>query len=457
MKISILGGSGTRVPLVMLGLLRFHDDLDVDELALWDVNREREPLIVQLCEALTRRYQIPIKVRSAGSAEEALEGSRFVLCSIRVGGTAGRITDETIALAEGTLGQETVGAGGWAMALRTIPPMLDYGRLIERVAPEAWLLNFTNPVGIILQAMQVAGIKRVIGVCDTPREMFEGVARELNIQSGSAFFDYFGLNHLGWLRRVVVNGEDRLAPLFTDPARLRRCYHLPLFEPDFLQQLGLLPTEYVYFYYRAQEATEKIQREATTRGRMVAEQEKDLFTQLEREAGNPEKILAAYESYLARRDATYFHLETGESLGVDDREIEAKRSELYERAAGYERIAVDVMRAICTNQPTVMPVDVANQGAIPELEAHDAVEVPCVIDANGARPLAVGRVPEGVRSLLLKVKEYERLTVQAAIEGSAVLAVDSLAANPLIRDRQQAEKLVAAYRAAHQPWLDYLQ
>ena len=454
MKVAVLGGAGTRVPLLVLGLLRFHQELRTEEVALWDVNNERGPAIERLCRALTRRYQIPLRIHSARTVEEALEGAEFVICSIRVGGAASRIADETIALSHGVLGQETVGPGGWAMALRTIPPVLDYVRTMERVAPHAWLLNFTNPVGIVLQAVVGCGGQRVIGVCDTPREMFELVAKELQVESREAFFDYFGLNHLGWVRRVLVNGRDVLAPAFAQPERLARFYHVPLFEPAFLQELGLLPSEYVYFYYRSREAVEKIRAQATTRGRMVDEQEKELFAQLGSNGDDPEKILPAYENYLVRRDATYFRLETG--AAVREQDVEKARRELYERAAGYERIAVDVMRAIRTNQPMVMPVDVANQGSIEELAAEDAVEVPCVIDGNGAHPLAVGTLPAAVRSLFLQVKEYERLTVQAAVEGSAARAAEALAANPLVADRSLAEKMTAEYRAAHRPWLDYL-
>lgn len=454
MKVTILGGAGTRVPLIVVGLLRFHDELRTEEVVLWDTNQARQPFIERIGWALTQRYGIPLKIRTARSAEEALEGTDCAISSIRVGGAAARVADEEIALAHGTLGQETVGAGGWAMALRTIPPMLEYARALDRLAPRAWLLNFTNPVGIVLQATLAAGCERVIGVCDTPRELFEAVAAELTVESQEAFFDYFGLNHLGWVRRVLVAGRDQLSSLFAQPERLARLYPVSLFTPRFLQELKLLPTEYLYFYYRADEAAQNIRRQQTTRGRMVSEQEQQLFSELARDGTNPERILAAYEAYLAQRTATYFHLETG--APNREEEVEKARRELYTRAAGYERIAVDVLRAIRTHRTTVMPVDVANAGSIDGLAASDAVEVPCVIDGNGARPLAVGAVPSAVRDLFFQVKDYERLTVQAALEGSAARAAEALAANPLIRDRSLAEKLTQEYRRAHHPWLDYL-
>jgi 6-phospho-beta-glucosidase len=454
MKVALVGGAGTRVPLVVVGLVRFHEELRTSELALWDPDQRRLALIARLCEAMTKRYQVPLRITPARSSEQALENADFVLASIRVGGSAGRVVDENVAFRHGTLGQETVGAGGWAMALRSIPPMLGYAQQMQQLAPRAWLLNFTNPVGIVMQALLAAGCHRVIGVCDTPRELFETVAAELGIESRLTFFDYFGLNHLGWVRRVLVGGEDRLAPAFADPDRLARFYHVPLFEPAFLQELKLLPTEYLYFYYQAKKAVEKIRSHQITRGQQVEQQETELFRVLAAEGGKPERLLDAYDQYLARRNATYFHLETGQA--VREEAVEQARRELYDRAAGYERIAVDVMRAIRNHKPTTMPVDVANHGSMDGLDELDAVEVPCLIDGNGARPLATGPVPQAVHSLLHETKHYERLTAQGALEGSAAKAIEGLAANPLIRSRSLAERLASDYRRAHRPWSDYL-
>lgn len=454
MKLAILGGAGTRVPLVLVGLLRFHEDLRTDEMVLWDINSDRQELIDRICAAMVERHGVPIRVRRGKSLEDTLEGADFIIASVRVGGTGTRILDENIALSHGVLGQETVGPGGWAMALRTIPTVLEYARLAEKIAPKAWLLNFSNPVGIVLQALLAAGITRTIGVCDTPRELFESVAAQLGVPSREAFFDYFGLNHLGWVRSVQVNGRDRLNELFDHPDRLAHAYHVPLFTAEYLRSLRLLPTEYVYFYLHGREAAEKLKRAGRTRGEMVSEQEQQLFKTVAAGMNDSGHVISAYDNFLASRNATYFQLETGAK--VDEEKLNTARKELYEKAAGYERIAVDVMRAIARNRPTVFPVDVANNGSIDELNSRDAVEVPCVMDANGAKPLAVGSIPEQVRPLLLQVKEYERLTAKAALEGSAAVATAGLAANPLVQDHELAGKLSADYIRAHQPYLGYL-
>lgn len=453
MKLAVIGGAGARVPLVLAGLLRFHQELRTDEVALWDVNSQRQALSERIASAMLQRHGGSIKIRIGRSVTDALEGADFIIASVRVGGIATRVHDERIALAHEVLGQETVGPGGWAMALRTIPVMLEYARVAEKAAPRAWLLNFTNPVGIILQALLAAGVTRTIGVCDTPRELFESIARELKVPSSTAFFDYLGLNHLGWVRSVLVDGSDRLPELLDNPEVLARLYHAPLFDADYLRQLKLLPTEYVYFYVNAQRAVEQLRKATQTRGEMIAQMEDRLFTAVAAET-HPEKVVAAYDDFLATRNASYLQLETGRLPGAE--QVEQARRELYEKAAGYERIAVDVMRAIGRNLPATFPVNVANNGAIPDLGLHDAVEVPCVLDANGARPLAAGSVPAAVRPLLLQVKEYERLTAQAALESSAERAVEALTANPLVADHNLAAQLAGDYFHAHLPYLGYL-
>jgi 6-phospho-beta-glucosidase len=455
MKLAIIGGAGARVPLVLVGLLRLRSELRVDEVVLWDINGERQKMIGRVCAAIVARYGASLKVRSGQTLEDTLEDASFIICSVRVGGIQSRVLDEQIALSAGVLGQETVGPGGWAMALRTIPAVLRYSQTAEKIAPKAWLLNFSNPVGVVQQALVTAGVRRTIGVCDTPREMFESAAAQLGIPSRCAFFDYIGLNHLGWLRAIYVDGNNRLPDLLRNPDGLANIYHVPLFAPEYLQELRLLPTEYVYFYLNANRTVEQLKRTAQTRGQMVAEQERQLFEQIAAAGDDSSKVGAAYDDFLARRNATYFQLETGANVGAQ--KVEMARQDLYEKSAGYDRIAVDVMKAIADNRPAVFPVNVGNNGAMDDLELSDAVEVPCVIDANGARPLAVGGIPPPVRSLLLQVKEYERLSASAALHGSVKMAVDALAKNPLVPSHEVAEQLAASYLKHHSPHLDYLQ
>jgi 6-phospho-beta-glucosidase len=425
MKISVIGGAGVRTPLLVHGLT--HSDLPIDQIALYDADRGRLPVIGEVAAAMSAGARV---VASPGLAE-CVSGAAFVFTSIRVGGLERRISDEGAAQRHGIAGQETVGPAGFAMAARTIPPMVEYAREIGRLAPDAWIINFTNPVGMVTEAMRTA-TTRVVGICDTPTELFEEVALALGLRSDRCHFDYFGLNHLGWLREVYSGGAPQLSRLWDDPERLRSIYKAPLFDPRDLRELRLLPTEYLYYYDQPQRAFENARRAGRTRGETIAELTRTLFERL-RDPG-ADKV-ALYHAYLAARSAGYMQIESGGA---------PRAASAAAALSGYDKIALAVVRAIHFNGNAIVPLSVANRGNIPDLLDGDVVEVPCLVNANGALPLHVGTVPPRIRPLLLRVKEYERRTVAAALARSAERARDALAANPLVPDPATADRLVAA-------------
>jgi 6-phospho-beta-glucosidase len=241
LKIAVIGGAGVRTPLLAGGLS--HSELPLEELALYDPDSTRLALIAPLVERLADG----VRVRSTPTPAECVAGADYVFTSFRVGGIASRAHNEAAALRHGVIGQETVGPAGCAMALATIPEMVRYAHEVERHAPQAWIVNFTNPVGIITQAVRAASDAKIVGICDTPTELFEEIARELGLPSAECHFDYFGLNHLGWLREVYHRGRPQLQTLWDQPERLARVYRTDFFEPGFLRGLRLLPTEYCYF------------------------------------------------------------------------------------------------------------------------------------------------------------------------------------------------------------------
>lgn len=425
MKIAVIGGAGVRTPLLVNGLTR--SDLPIDEIALFDADQERLSVIAPLAASSGA------PVRSYADVRACARDASFVILSIRVGGIGARARDEAIALEHGTVGQETVGAGGFAMAMRTIPHAIGYARLVEREAPRAWVISFTNPVGIVTQAMIGSSAARVIGICDTPMELFEDVAHVLEIDSSQCTFDYFGLNHLGWLREVYWCGEPQLPRLWRDRARLERVYRTRLFDAPFLERLRLLPTEYLFYYYRPEAAVENTRRSGVTRGRAIAQLNDQLFRDL---AGADTDRLEVYERYLHARSAGYMQVESGSPRPI-------ARSPWAE-LTGYDKIALNVIRAIHFNANAIIPLNVPNRGALRDLDDHDVVEVPCVVNANGAHPLSVGPVPDSVRDLLVRVKDYERLTVDAAATPSVESAAHALARNPLVDDPTLARRLVDA-------------
>ena len=431
MKLTIIGGGGVRVPLLVNGLVQ--SDLPIDDIALFDTDRERLAAIAPLAGRFAGRARLRIEP----TVEAAVEGADFVFASIRVGGIERRARDEQISLAHGVVGQETVGPAGFAMAMRTIPPMVAYAREIARRAPNAWIINFTNPVGIVTQAVTSATGARIIGICDTPMDLFEEIAHALGVPSADCRFDYFGLNHLGYVREVYLNGRPMLDRLWSQPEQLARLYRAPFFDVAWLQSLRLLPTEYVYYYARAADAIANVTRAGQGRGAVIEQLNRQLFADLKNGAHDPVQV---YEQYLAARDAGYMQIESGAPAPLK-RSPQGAMSGL----TGYDKIALQTVRAIHFNTGATIPLNIVNRGTIAGLEDNDVVEVPCVVGAHGAlAAMPAGPMPDAVADLVVQVKDYERRTVRAALTGDRALAVDALARNPLVPTRELASRLVDA-------------
>lgn len=427
MKLAIIGGGGARTPLLVNGLIR--SDLPIREIALFDPDGHR----LELMTGLARTRAGAVVLTTTPTAAEAVTGADFVFISIRVGGIAARAHDEATALEHGIVGQETVGPGGFAKAMRTVPHVVAYAREVQAHAPEAWIINFTNPVGIVTQAVRTATGARIIGICDTPTELYEEVCHALDIPSAEAYVDYFGLNHLGWIREVYHQGEPQLHRLWEEPGRLARIYRSPLFAREFLRQLRLLPTEYVYYYYRSADAYANVSRSGTSRARVIEGLNRHLFDALAAAAEDP---VAVYERYIAARDAGYMQIESGSQA--------PRHSSPWSELTGYDKIALNTVRGIHFNSNAIIPLNVDNRGNLPDLADDDVIEVPCVVNDNGALPLHSGVVPDVVRDLLVQVKDYERLTVGAALSRDMGAATQALARNPLVPDADTAARLVGA-------------
>jgi len=311
--------------------------------------------------------------------------------------------------------------------------MVRYAQEAARLAPRAWIINFTNPVGIITQAVRAETSARIIGICDTPTELFEGAAHTLGLDSAECYFDYFGLNHLGWLREVYYRGDPQLHRLWAHADLFVRIYRAPLFEPEFLATLRLLPTEYLYYYYRPSEAFEHMRASGRTRGQVIAGLNEQLFGAL---AAPGADVAKTYEKYLATRNDSYMTLEAEAVSGPSDSP--------WASLTGYDKIALAVVRAIHFNTGAVIPLNVRNQGNLPDLEVDDVIEVPCVVNANGAIAVHVDPVPDSVRDLMVEMKRYERLTMRAALSRSPELTVEALAANPLVRHTDLSRQIIGA-------------
>ncbi|MDQ3751392.1 MAG: hypothetical protein M3333_00665 [Actinomycetota bacterium] len=444
MKLTVLG-AGIRTPLLLSGLTRRAEALGLDEVALHDCDKRRLETMAAFGNGLCREWDAQFKVRAHEDSTAAIEGADFVFSAIRVGGEAGRIIDEEVPLQHGIVGQETTGPGGFAMALRTIPVMIDYARTIERVAPHAWLINFTNPAGLITQALQNHTCVKVIGICDTPTAMKRTIARVLGVAGDAVALDYIGLNHLGWARRVLVDGADRMPELLDRFEELRGAGpEWAPFDPGLVRDLGMLPNEYLYYFYYREQALEHIRGSGGTRARQLEALNRPVWKELSKGAasGDWTSARAAYASAMRTRHATYMARESGR--GDPDAGPE---EELFE-GDGYEGLAMAVMTSIGTQRGGPLIVNVPANGAVTGFD-DDVLELPCLVDEQGPTPLAAGAAPSTARALMEPVKTYERLTVEAAVGRSYSAATRALLAHPLVGSYRLATAMLDEYLSRH--------
>ena len=450
-KIAMVGGGGVRTPLVIHGLVHAQRQIGLSQLHLFDIDPERAEIVARLGREIARQAGVDLSIVVSAELEPAVEGADFILSSIRVGGMSGRARDERIAIEHGLAGQETTGPAGAAMALRTIPVTLSHARAIERAAPRAWFINFTNPAGLVTQALMNHTGLRVVGICDTPIELFHRIAAVFDANPAEMDFDYAGLNHLGWVRGVRLRGEDVTKQLLGDDAKLRRIYQDSLFDPALIQALGLLPTEYLFFYYRQRTALANQTRAGSSRGEELERMNVDLFRRLA--ADSPAGALITYRDYLQRRNASYMKLESQAGSAFDTGKQE---EDPFEAATGYHRIALDVITALLSRKPRTLVVNVRNNGAITDLESDDVVEVPCEVGDGAIIPHQTGALAESVRGLVVAVKAYERTAIRAAIEKSARLAELALLEYPIVGQWDLACDVLAALIRRDAAHLGYL-
>jgi 6-phospho-beta-glucosidase len=448
MRLTILGGGGFRVPLVYGALLRDRGEGRVTAVTLHDVDRGRLHAVAQVLADQASGVADAPEVIVTTDLDGALRGADFVFSAIRVGGLEGRAADERVALAEGVLGQETVGAGGIAYGLRTVPVAVDIARRVAALAPDAWVINFTNPAGLVTEAMSRVLGDRVIGICDSPVGLGRRVARALGVDPDDAWIDYVGLNHLGWLRGVHVAGRDVLPRLLADSAALGSFEEGRLFGPEWLRSLGAIPNEYLHYYYFGRETVRAYQQAERTRGAFLRDQQAGFYAELSGGAGGAGSALGAWHRTLAEREATYMAANR-DAAGVGERDAEDLEP------GGYEKVALALMRAIARGERATLILNVRNGTTLSVLDADAVIEVPCFVDANGARPVAVDPLPYHAVGLVTAVKAVEREVLGAVESGSRASAVKAFALHPLVDSVTVARRLLDGYTQAH-PGLAYL-
>ena len=443
MRLCILGGGGFRVPLIYRALLADRAAGRVTHLTLYDLDPTRLQAITRVLDHQAADVLDAPVVEVTTDLDEALATADFVFVAIRVDGLEGRALDERLALQEGVLGQETVGAGGVSYGLRTLPVVDRIARRIAAVAPDAWVINFTNPAGLVTEAMAAHLGDRVIGICDSPVGLGRRVAHALGVDPAVASFDYAGLNHLGWLRAVRVDGRDLLPELLADPDRLGSFEEGKLFGASWLHALGAVPNEYLHYYYFNREAVAAARAAAETRGSFLLRQQSRFYA--EASTGG---AFDAWDSARLERETTYM-AENREAVGAGE------RSSCDLESGGYEQVALALMRAISHDERATLILNVRNRGTLAQLDEEAVVEVPCVVGSDGAKPVAVDPLPGHALGLVCAVKAVERDVIEAASTGSRAAALRALATHPLVDSVAVAGRLLETYRS-HFPDLEYL-
>lgn len=444
-KLTIIGGGSVRAPFFANSLAKKADALHISTLCLYDIDPEKLRIIGAIAKHAAARVNPKLRVVLETDLTAAIRDTDYFVTTIRVGGDHSRVVDEQIAVKNGVLGQETTGAGGFFMAARSIPVLVEYCRLIKELAPRAWIFNFTNPSGMVTQALRSLGYDRVIGICDTPSSTKLRIAQAMGYDNDRFSMEFFGLNHLSWARRAVYEGRDVMGDILNDSELPRKVGELSMFDQELIRLIGHIPNEYLYYYYYRDKVTGNIQRAGTTRGLSVEENNRQMLAELKKLdlERQPEEALAVYLRRMYSREASYMQIETTQKVMHTPDTLTMPEGE------GYAGIAMDFAAAVESGMPRQVVLSVPNQGSIHGLADSDVVEITCTVDENGAVPVFIGDVEPEVFSLIWAVKAYERLGVQAILEGSADLAVRALMAHPLIGSYNVAKNLVSDFCQIH--------
>jgi 6-phospho-beta-glucosidase len=413
MKLAVVGGGSTYTPELVAGLARERDRLDLRELVLHDIDPERREVVGGLAERMLKAAGYDGALSVTDDLDGALDGASFVLIQLRVGGQEARLRDETIPLACGCIGQETTGAGGLGKALRTLPVVLEIAvRVRELAADDAWIVDFTNPVGIVVRGLLDEG-HRAVGLCNVAIGFQRSLARLLGVEPDRVLVDQVGLNHLTWVRAVLLDGTDVLPSLIAEHGdELAAHIDLPR---ALLERLGVIPSYYLHYFYFHDRVLEE-QQTGTPRAQVVAEIERELL-ELYRDPN-----LTTKPKLLEKRGGAY-----------------------------YSEAATQLVSSLASGDGDIQVVDVRNGDTLAGLAGDDVVEVPARIESSGPVPLSQPALAPELLGLVQHVAAYERLAARAAVTGDRELVHKALLAHPLIGQEPPAEELTERLLAAEVP------
>ncbi len=412
-KFTIAGAGSSYTPELIEGLYKRRDCLPVRDIMLYDINEKRLDIMFEFCKRYAKELGLNVSFDKTTDLKRAVDGASFVNTQIRVGGNAARVKDEKIPLSFGMVGQETTGAGGFMKALRTIPVMLDFAKTVETYAPDAWIVNYTNPTGLVSEAVGKCTKAKMAGFCSGGILPKMWAKKALGVDYDRVRYDYLGLNHLNFMYNILIDGKPTTEEEFLAIAAQN-------FEVDLelVKLLGFIPSPYLQYFYHTDKKLDQLKNAEFTRGESVMKLENEI-----------------YEAYANPDQKT-------------------KPEALVKRGGGgYSDVAIGFLDAIYNDKDTWMIINVENKGAVSFLPDDAYIETGCLVNKSGMNPLKVTNVPKSIWGIIAEVKNYEQLAVEAAITGDIRLAKLALLAHPLIREYEKVEKLLPALLEANKDFL----
>lgn len=425
-KIVTIGGGSSYTPELVDGFIKRYETLPVRELWFVDIPEGEEKLhiVAEFARRMVQKAGVPMQIHATLDRRKALEGADFVTTQLRVGQLQARVKDERIPLKHGILGQETNGAGGLFKGMRTIPVLLDICKDMEELCPSAWLINFTNPVGMVLEGIQrYSNFKRIIGLCNVPYGMHKAVADKLERSMDEVKVTMGGLNHMVYVTKVETDGKDVTKEVVSSwgTGGVVKNIKAVVWDTDFVKELGVLPCSYHRYYYMEKEylaeAIEKYEKHET-RAELVEEVERELFEQYK------DLQLAEKPELLSQRGGAY-----------------------------YSDSACNLINSIYNDLGDIQVVNTVNAGAIENFKENEIVEVSCKITKDGPVPIRVGEMPSAVNGLMQQIKSFEIAGSEAAVTGSYNKALLALMINPLVASQKEARAVLDELLEAHKEYL----
>lgn len=451
MKLTVIGGGGVRSMFLAKSIAQRAHDLHITELVFMDCDADKLRIYGGLARHVARLLDPALKFTLTTDADEAVRDADYIITTIRVGGDHTRVRDERIALDLGILGQETTGAAGLSFAMRSVPALADYCERIKRLSkPTVKVFNFTNPAGVVSQALRDMGYDFTYGICDAPSGMLHQFADLYGVDASRIAGECYGLNHLSFFRSIQIDGREIMPELIARPDAYEKT-DLRFFGRDLIEHMGCVLNEYLYYFYYREQAVQNILKAGVTRGEVIEDINRQMTEELSKMdiENDFDSCLACFEKWYGKREDAYMANETGVH-----RDKPWKFDVFSPDAGGYAGVALRFIELVETGTTGSMILCAPNQGAIPTLADDDIVEITCDISRDGAKPHKVEHPDPRALELIRRVKSYERLAAKAIVQRDRTAAVDCLMLHPLVNSYSLAVQLVDAYFALNAPFLN---